>query len=370
MARTVKHFSLHRILAPAPPGARATAGTELRVVSDVEAGVLPVIQVEEEVIRGYVNAGGRETCPDWPHRWVTLFILQDLQPLVHQLGGAAAAVPPSAAAVEGRPVLNVYDLADLDGCHVFVNQRVMAKQGYWGDLRAVEGLLAHEHAHPLAENQATRSSRQLVGNLEIRESGSAPLPELPNSLLTQLAEKISISAAREVFANELAIRGGFGDSLFYLNQLNVANAGRSMAGREELNRRLQQRVTRGTLTPVAADLLLLIGDLESHLDLALEVAPFYRAGRESNAHELESMLETEVFSRLDPQVRWAYIALREQYIALSADLSPSGLMEWGEKVLSILTKVLTEKGLKLQFRWEIRKPGQLPNSSFPTSLIS
>ncbi|MDO9065990.1 MAG: hypothetical protein Q7U96_02780, partial [Chloroflexota bacterium] len=68
MARTIKHFSLHRI-----------AGTELRVVADVEEGTLPVVQAEETVLRRYVQ---REA---WPHRWVTLFILQDLQPLVRQL---------------------------------------------------------------------------------------------------------------------------------------------------------------------------------------------------------------------------------------------------------------------------------------------
>ena len=50
MARTVKHFSLHRI-----------AGTELRVVADVEDGVLPVIQVEEVVIRGYAGTEFRNS---------------------------------------------------------------------------------------------------------------------------------------------------------------------------------------------------------------------------------------------------------------------------------------------------------------------
>ncbi len=67
--RTIKHFSLHRI-----------EDTELRVVSDVENGVLPVVQVEERVIQGYIQGKA------WPHREVTLLILQDMQPLVHQLG--------------------------------------------------------------------------------------------------------------------------------------------------------------------------------------------------------------------------------------------------------------------------------------------
>lgn len=339
MARTVKHLSLHRI-----------AGTELRVVSDAEAGVLPVIQVEAAVIRGYVGASRHE----WPHRWVTLFILQDLQPLVRQLaftpslpqieGGSEG----GGLAVEQRPVLNIYDLANPDGCHVFINQHVMTREGYWDDLQAIRGLLAHEHAHPLAENETTRASREL-GNLRIKKSGNYPMPGLPNSLLTSLAERLCVRAPREVFANEQAIRSGFGDALLHLNRRNVTNAGRSMAGRKTLHRRLQAQVAQGTLTPAAAAVLLFTGDLDSHLDLALEVAPFYRAGRENDAKELESVLETEVFPHLDPQVARTYTALREQYIALTPNLSRPGLTAWSEGVLSVLAKALAEKGLELQY---------------------
>ena len=130
MARTIKHFSLHRI-----------AGTELRVVADVEEGTLPVVQAEETVLRRYVQ---REA---WPHRWVTLFILQDLQPLVRQLthtptpsqpfpyqgegskGGGASLPPGGATALNYRPVVNVYDLANPAGCNVFVNRQAMISEG-------------------------------------------------------------------------------------------------------------------------------------------------------------------------------------------------------------------------------------------------
>ena len=165
--RTVKHFSLHRIVE-----------TELRVVSDVEAGVLPVIQVEEAVIRDYAR---REV---WPHRWVTLFVLQDLQPLVRQLtpspalplpGGGNSLPPGGAAALEHRPVVNVYDLADPAGCYIFVNRKAMMKEGYWDDALAIQGLLAHEHAHPLAENEATRSSRCL--HMELSPEFRLPIAE-------------------------------------------------------------------------------------------------------------------------------------------------------------------------------------------------
>jgi len=79
MARTVKHFSLHRI-----------AGTELRVVSDIESGVIPFIQIEEEVIEKYAKS------PRWQQEVITLFILRNLEPLTQQLSQAADLPPPAA----------------------------------------------------------------------------------------------------------------------------------------------------------------------------------------------------------------------------------------------------------------------------------
>jgi hypothetical protein len=351
--------------------------TELRVVSDVEAGVLPVIQIEEAVIQGYAWQG------HWPHRWVTLFVLQDLQPLIRQLTpalslppvragvprpggtngrtggrdgpvgggsqGRGAALPPGgAAALDQRPVVNVYDLADLDSCHVFVNQQAMLKEGYWDDPLAVRGLLAHEHAHPLAENQTTQASRQLQVALTLDAPASgAGLGDRQvkvQRLLTILADKLSVYAPRELFANELTIRSGFGDALFHLDRRSVAAAARSVAGRDELTRQLRQEVTQGSLTPAAASLLLLIGDLRGYLDLALEIAAFYRSGQASAARQLEAPLETDVFPHLEPQVAGAYSALREHYLSLRADLAPQALKAWSEGALGILANALAEKG--------------------------
>jgi len=358
MARTVKHFSLHRI-----------GGTELRVVADVEVGVLPVVQVEEAVIRGYAQQRL------WPHRWVTLFVLQDLQPLVRQLTptpplplpgggseGEGSALPPGgAAALDQRPVVNVYDLADPSGCHVFVNQQAMVKEGYWDDPLAIRGLLAHEHAHPLAENETTQASRRLQVELSMEPPPSDTGPgahdrrwtaerqDKIHRLLTLLADKLCLYAPREVFANEVTIRSGFGEALFHLDRRTVDNARRSVAGREELRRQLQQEVIQGNLTPAAADVLLLIGDLKGYLDLALETAPFYRTGGESEAQELEKVLETAVFPHLEPQVARAYTAMREQYIALCAGLTLPELTAWGEGVLNVLVEALAEKGLILHY---------------------
>lgn len=341
MARTVKHFSLHRI-----------GGTELRVVADVENGVIPLIQVEEAVIRGYASRGGFETRSYWPCRAVTLFVLQDLQPLIRQLHAGANLPPGGTAALDHRPVVNVYDLADRASCHVFINRQAMEKEGYWDDPLAVQGLLSHEHAHPLAENETIRSSRCLQVELSnvVLSPKSSEFELRTKDLLTLLADKLCLYAPREVFANDMTIRSGFSKALFHLNRRNVLNASRNVAGRVELHRQLQQEVTEGNLTPKGADELLLIGDLKGYLDLAVEVAPFYRTGHEAEAQGLETVLETKVFPHLEPEVPRAYTALREQYVALNADLTPDELVAWGAEVLNILAKALTEKGLIVQYR--------------------
>jgi hypothetical protein len=354
MTRTVKHFSLHRIAGACPA---LSEGTELRVVADVETGVLPVIQVEEAVIRGYTCQETRFLEENgfltrrWPHCWVTLFVLQDLQPLIRQLRPGADLPPGGVAALNHRPVVNVYDLADLAACHVFVNRQAMEKEGYWDDPLAIQGLLAHEHAHPLVENETTRSSRQFQVELSLESPPSAfrnSKFEIRN-LLTLLADKLCLYAPREIFANELAIRSGFSEALLHLNRRNMSNAALSVAGREGLYQQLQEEVASGNLIPREANLLLLIGDLKGYLDLALEVVPFYKAGRETAAKELEAVLETAVFPYLEPEATWAYTALREQYIALRADLTPGALVSWGEGVLHILAEALAKKGLIVQY---------------------
>jgi hypothetical protein len=345
MTHAVKHFSLHRI-----------EGTELRVVADVDVGVLPVVQVEEAVIRGYARH------LRWPHHWVNLSILHDLRPLLRQLsrqaelagtGVGRSLLPGSAVDLESRPVVNVYDLADLEGCHIFVNQQVMMKEGYWDDLLVIQGLLAHEHAHPLAENETIRASRQFRVELSpdfafsMSDFGAEDRSSRIVRLLSQLAEKLTIHAPREIFSNELTIGSGFGDALLHLNRRNVVNAGRSVADRPELSRRLQQEVSGGTLNPTAADLLLLVGDLTSYLDLVLEIAPLYRTRRERDARELETMLGGALFPSLELPVVQAYTALREQYVALLAGLSPPEFLGWSQGVLRILDQALAERGLAL-----------------------
>jgi hypothetical protein len=335
MARPVKHFSLHRI-----------AGTELRVVSDVESGVIPFIQIEEGVIGKYARS------PRWRQEVVTLLILRDLEPLTRQLSQAAGLPPGGLTGLGHRPIVNLYDLKNPISCHIFINQGAMEKEGYWNDQDAIVALLAHEHAHPLAENETTQASRQLrfvISDFGFQIEIENRKSKIRN-LLTLLADKLCLYAPRELFANEMTIRSGFGEALLHLDRRTLANASRSVAGRDELCQQLQQEVASGKLTPQGADLLLLIGDLKGYLDLALEVAPFYRTGRKSDAQALEAVLEGEVFPHLEPEVQRAYTALRGQYITLRADLTPPELMAWSEEVLNILAEALSEKGLALPYR--------------------
>jgi len=357
MGRKVKHFSLHRV-----------DGTELRVVSDVGVGVLPVIQEEEEVIRGYVHHAF------WPHKWVTLFILQDLQPLVRQIQPAAEMFPGGADVLDKRPVVNVYDLAEPSGCQIFINREAMLREGYWDEPVAVRGLLAHEHAHPLTEGETTRASRELEVELTVEHLHSSlcdsPVDvaeqEAPcrqwtgvrqsatHDILNLLAHKLCLYAPREIFANDMTIRSGFGGALLHLDRQNVANAQSSLAGREDIRTHFQHSVEQGKLTQAAANLLLLVGDLQGYIDLALEVAPFYRSGRESDARELETALEDNLFPHLEREVQQAYTALVKQYIALQADLTPDELTAWCKGVFNIFAEILSAKELRVNSEFRVR----------------
>jgi hypothetical protein len=346
MPRSIKHFSLHRI-----------ASTELRVLADVEEGVLPLIQAEELIIQGYARL------ERWPHRWITLFILEDLQPLVRQLllGTRSSSIglsrynfsPADVAALSERPIVNIYDLADLTTNNIFVNHHEMVAQGYWDDQLALQGLFAHEHAHPLAENETTHVSRQVkfgIVDEDLQVDGIGDRKSKITQVLTAMTEKLSLFAPREIFANEMTIQSGFSEALLHLNLCNMDNASRSIASRMELLHRLQQEMAQEGLTQKGIDLLMLIGDLNSYLPLALEVAPFYRTGRTTEAKALEKILETSVFPYLDPLAVQTFTTLRDTYIALPTNLTMPKLITWGNELLDILFEVMTEKGLTLQYR--------------------
>jgi len=341
MSGQVKHFSLHRI-----------DSTELRVIADAEAGVLPVIGVEEEVIRQYIERGA------WIHQYVTLFILQDMGSLTRQLQSVTELPPGGREALEQRPVVNVYDLADLSGCQIFVNWQAMNREGYWEEPSIVRALLAHEHAHPFAECAATAGSRRL--RIEIVDDN---LPEalegIPGAedrageirrILGSMGHKLCADAPREVLTNEFAIRSGFADAMMYLDSRNVANAATALAGREQLRAGLQDESDRGRMTRAAAAAILIVGDLHGYLDQAIETASFYRAGEDTRARELENRLRTQVFAHLRPGVADAFTALRDRYVELERDVSPAELVTWAEGVAGVLADGLATEGLSVAFR--------------------
>jgi len=329
MRRAVKHVELHRI-----------GTTELRVVSDVDIGETAVVQAEEAVIRTYMQRG------NWPHRLVSLFILNDLQPLIRQVGSNALPSGRSAA-LDTRTVINLYDLANPDACHVFVNQQMMIKEGYWDDMLAVRGLLAHEHAHPLAENATTRASRELAIDLNLDQKPTETHVRL-EGLLSQLIEQLCLTAPREVFTNLLAITSGFGEAMLHLNQRNVANACMSLEGRAKLRELLSQDVAQGNRPADSVGQLLLVGDLEGYCGLAMELAPFDRAGQPAAASALADVLNQDLFPQLEPRFAPTFAAARRLYAELPAELSLADLQIWSQQIANIIIGAMRDQGLMLR----------------------
>ncbi|NTW97508.1 MAG: hypothetical protein HGB28_03050 [Oscillochloris sp.] len=326
MGRAANHVEIHRI-----------GTTELRVVSDVDAGKIAIVREEQAVIRDYMRHG------TWPHRQVSLFILNDLKPLARQV--ASSALPPGGvSSLETRTVINLYDLANPRACHVFVNQQMMLKEGYWGDMLAVRGLLAHEHAHPLAENASTRASRELRVELALDATPTEQSVRL-EGLLARLVDQLCLTSPREIFTNLLAITSGFEDAMLHLNQHNVTNACKSLAGRAQLRTQLMQEVEQGTRPADDVGQLLLAGDLESYCGLAMELAPFDRAGAAAAASTLADMLEQELFPQLEPQFTPTFAAIRRLYSQLPETLSPTELQAWSQQVADIIVAAMRERGL-------------------------
>ncbi len=344
MTRLLEHVSLHRV-----------GGTELRVVSDMDSGVGPFVEVETEVIEQY--AAG----PLWQQETVTLFVLRDLEPLIRQLSQDAALPPGGLAGLGERPIVNVYDINNPGSCHIFVNQKSMEKEGYWGDREAERGLLAHEHAHPLSECETTRSARRL--KMGISTDSLRPLfgagaqgqewPIKVDRLLEVTVDKLGLYAPREIFANDLTIESGFSGSLLHLNRKNLRNAGESVRSRGALQRSLGEEVEKGGLTGAGAELLLTIADMKGYLDLALETAPFYRQNRVAEAQGLEETLLSQVMPFLAPPVAKAYAKLRDAYVGLPEDASPEALKQWMGSLVSMLAEVLSRKGLRLECRLSV-----------------
>lgn len=330
---TIRHFALHRI-----------GDVELRVISDIESGVIGISEVEEDVLRRYVAMAG------WPHRVVSLFVLSDLSPLQRQLV-ATAKLPPGG--VEGlglRPIVNLYDLANLAACNIFVNQTAMVKEGYWGNRITETALLAHEHAHPLAENSTTLATRQIAvavqptSDYPLDSADEAAWQEKLRRLLQLQVDKLCLYAPREVFTNDIVLHEGFGDALYYLDLQNVNNAAQGVQARPAL---VASLAAEAALTGAGRAIFLAVADLKAHLDLALEIASFHRLGRLVQARSLEQVLEAAVFPNLVPETAPAYRALVEHYQALTPDMTPAMLVGFAGQIVAVLADALKPYGVDL-----------------------
>lgn len=338
---TIRHFALHRI-----------EDVELRVISDIEAGVIGISEVEEAVLRRYVTVEG------WPHRVVSLFVLSDFSPLQRQLT-ATAKLPPGG--VEGlglRPVVNVYDLADLSACHIFVNQTVLEREGYWGDRLAETALLAHEHAHPLSENATTQATRQVavtvrpVSHSPLAAADAASWDEKLRRLLQLQVDKLCLYAPREVFTNDTVLREGFCEALYHLDLLNVNAAAQGIQARPSL---VASLAAEAALTATGRAVFLVVADLKAHLDLALEIASFYRLERAAMARKLEHILEATVFPALAPVTALAYRALVKAYRPLAPDMTPEALARFARQVVAILAEALKPYDVELAASIELKR---------------
>jgi len=358
-SRTIQYFSAQQL-----------EGVELRIVADDQVAdneneLLALVAVERQVVTRLAHT------IQWPHQTVTLFILADLTSLQNQL--QALDQQPVGAQLDQmgdlltHPVVNVYDLANPSDCHVFINRQAMIKAGYWNDMLALRGLLAHEHAHPLAECAATQAVRQLQLKLDLRltqpwaphgQTANADAPpqwaDHAQSQLNALVRTLILLGPREVFTNEIALATGFVQPLLHLNRQNVKNLVVNLAHRPTLQQQLAEAVRAGHLSAVGAAALALIGDLQGHLMMAMEIAAFQRQGEQAASEELLTQLEKDVFSQLDAAVGPLFQKICAAYVRLPTTASPEQMVKFAQDQLTLLARVLSQRSLRLTYQVAIR----------------
>lgn len=328
MLNAIEHFSRIRL-----------ENTTLQVMADRQRDLDRLIHEEEAVIRHYARLGS------WPHESVNLFVLEDLRPLVAQIKGAAVAASVVADDIDRRPMVIIYDVAALTECTIFVNRGALERDGSWKDGGALRALLAHEHAHPLAENRTVHAAR----TLSIATGGADGADRAAvEPILHLLADRLCLHAPQEVFANEIAMRAGFADALLHLDRDAVEKACAGVGTRSALVQGLDAQVAGGKLSAGQAAALLLVGDLQAHLVFAMETAAFLRVGRQHEAAVLEARLDEGVWAFLDPVARRLYMALRDHYCGLQTDFGPAAMKAWAERAAALLVDALSEKSLSIR----------------------
>jgi hypothetical protein len=286
---------------------------------------------------------------------------------VAQIKAAALLSSVVADDIDRRPMVNIYDAADLAECTVFVNRHVLEKEGIWNDAISLRALLAHEHGHPLAENETVGAAREF--SVEVAAESRTPTTAILG-VLHLLADRLCVHSPQEVFANEIAIRAGFGDALFHLDKGVVEKARLGVAKRASLVRDLEKQTKDGKLTAVQVAALLLVGDLQAYLGFALETAPFLRAEHRQQAQALEAALSKGVLCHLDPAVPRLYEKFRDHYLQLRTDFTPAEMKVWSSEALGFLADAIQQRHLPLVFSLvrtrsaaKPRRPSRIERSS-------
>ncbi|MBS1165406.1 MAG: hypothetical protein H6R00_1431 [Proteobacteria bacterium] len=314
-------------------GAFSVGAAEVRVVTNCACDISTVVEAEERVVRKLTDRGL------WPHETVTLFVLDDLTPLVGQLKAMGRLVEETLVVLPQRPMVNLYDPRHVMECFVFVNRRIMQAEGYWSDGLATEGLLAHEHAHPLSEAPATAAARTLT----ITADGPAALAPLA----AQLGQTLAAGAVTELLANAFCLTHGFVEALVHLDRLTLRRAVANLSQRAELAHRVAAAVAAGTLLADEASSLLLLADAQIGLPFALEVVPFLRAGRVAEAAELEHLLTGQLLAAMAPEIAGVYDKLRAAFAELRPEWGRVAVAAWCTDILTRLSAVLSQGGARL-----------------------
>lgn len=331
-------------------GAFTVGAAQVRVVTDCAADISAIVQAEERVVRKLVDRGL------WPHETVTLFVLDDLAPLVGQLAQTHRMVADDLVRLPQRPMVNLYDPRHVMECFVFVNRQIMVAEGYWGDSLAAEGLLAHEHAHPLSEAPATAAARALT----VEAEGPAALAPLA----AQLGRTLSTGAVTELLANAFCLTTGFADALAHLDRITLRRAVSNLPQRAELERRAAAGVASGTLPPEEQRPLLRLADAQVSLPFTLEIVPFVQTGLAAEATELEDLLVDDLMSPMASDVAGIYRDLRTLFLRLKPDWGGTALASWCSDILARLSAFLSEGGAPLTLRLAPARPA-LHSGSLP-----
>ena len=349
MTDVLQHVSRHRV-----------GPTMVHLIADSSERLSTLLALERQVIERFRRDRA------WKHRWITLFVLEDLEPLLAQMRRLGDLPDGEAAFLHGRPMVNVYRVDDPRDYAIFVNRRVMVESGFWNDDLAVQALLAHEHAHPLTECRTTASARRLrsrwrvagwpdmqpgAGSTQEDRRDGERLADIGDpraagcDALRMLGQKLCLHGPQEVLANEFVIRRGFAEALWHLDRCSIAAAANALAKRDALWRGLDRAAAAGRLKREDVGALGLIGDLQVCATLALETAPFLRANRAQGGQALEARLIQSVFPRVEPEVASLYRGLRDLFVSLRRDFGPDALKTWCRDAGDLLTAAMRNKSV-------------------------